>query len=314
MDIELFISEIQSRPAIWNSKSDSYSNRGEKVKAWEEICELFVGDFSNKTAKEKNIEVTKLQRKWKSLRDSFNRENAKNKNVASGSAATSSKQYIYFNHLSFLNSLKEVRPPTDVTNATNDAETSRPKINRNINIKRAEKTENEILRTLSENLKRKHDQSDQNDPDKQFLMSLLPHVKKIDENCKLDFQSEILQLIRKYTHNQNYETYSAQYYGYSSGNANIHSTQKASTSAQPSPLHSHYSDKSMLDMSYSTQNASTSIPSSPIIQPESYSTQNASTSIASSPIIQPSPTHSYYSDQSMDNSSVIEDMFRDDDE
>lgn len=46
----------------------------------------------------------------------------------------------------------------------------------------------------------------------------------------------------------------------------------------------------------------------------SYSTQNASTSIPSSPIIQPSPTHSYYSDQSMDKSSVIEDMFRDDDE
>ncbi|VVC90386.1 unnamed protein product, partial [Leptidea sinapis] len=36
--------------------------------------------------------LIKLQRKWKSLRDSFNRENAKNKNVASGSAATSSKQ------------------------------------------------------------------------------------------------------------------------------------------------------------------------------------------------------------------------------
>ncbi|CAK1592259.1 unnamed protein product [Parnassius mnemosyne] len=128
--------------------------------------------------------VTKLQRKWKSLRDSFNRENAKNKNVASGSAATSSKQYIYFNHLSFLNDLKEVRPPTDVTSecATNDAETPRPKINRNINIKRAEKSENEILRTLSENLKRKHDQiSDQNDPDKQFLMSLLPHVVALFE-------------------------------------------------------------------------------------------------------------------------------------
>ncbi|CAG9127048.1 unnamed protein product [Plutella xylostella] len=40
----------------------------------------------------------------------------------------------------------------------------------------AEKSEDEILRTLSENLKRKHDQiSDQDDPDKQFLMSLLPH-------------------------------------------------------------------------------------------------------------------------------------------
>ncbi|KAL4714236.1 hypothetical protein ACJJTC_009588 [Scirpophaga incertulas] len=257
MDMELFILEIQSRPAIWDLKSDSYNNKGEKVKAWEEICELFVGNFWNKTAKEKNIEVTKLQRKWKSLRDSFNREKAKKKNVASGSAATSSKEYIYFNQLSFLNSLKEVSPPTDVTSegATNDAERPHPKINRNINIKRAEKSENDILRTLSEKLKRKHDQiSDQHDPDKQFLMSLLPHVKKIDENCKLDFQSEILQLIKRYTRTQSYETYSA------------------------------------------------------------HSTQNASTSIQSSPIIHPSPTHSYYSDQSMDNSSVIEDMFRDDDE
>lgn len=188
-----------------------------------------------------------------------------------------------------------MRPLTDVTNATDDAETSRPKINRNINMKRAEKSENEILKTLSENLKRKYDQiSDQNDPDKQFLMSLLPHVKKIDENCKLDFQSEILQLIRKYTHNQNYETHSAQYHGHSSRNANILSTQKATTSVQRSPLNSHYSEKSMLDMSFSTQNASTSIPSSPIIQP--------------------SPPHSYYSEQCMDNSSVIENMFRDDDE
>lgn len=195
-----------------------------------------------------------------------------------------------------MNSLKEVRPPTDVASESesNDAETPRPTIKRNINIKRTEKSENEILRTLSENFKRKHDQiSDQNDPDKQFLLSLLPHVKKIDENCKLDFQYEILQLIRKYSHKENYETYSAQCYGYSSGNANIHSTQKASTSAQPSSLHSYYSDKCIVDISYSTQNTSTSIPSSPIIQP--------------------SPTHSYSSDKSMDNSSIIEYMFRDDD-
>lgn len=156
-----------------------------------------------------------------------------------------------------------MRPTTDFApeGEINNAETPRPQRNRN-NIKRsAEKTKNEILKTLSENLK--HDTIDL---DRQFLMSLLPHVKKIDERCKLDFQSDILQLIKKYTHNQNYETYSAQYYGYSFGNANIFTTQISTTSIQPSP------------------------------------------------VIQPSPTHSYYSDQSMDNSSIIADMFRDDDE
>lgn len=41
MDIELFITEIQSRPAFWDLRSESYSNWGEKLKAWEEISQLF---------------------------------------------------------------------------------------------------------------------------------------------------------------------------------------------------------------------------------------------------------------------------------
>lgn len=41
MDIELFIAEIQSRPAFWDLRSESYSNWGEKLKAWEEISQLF---------------------------------------------------------------------------------------------------------------------------------------------------------------------------------------------------------------------------------------------------------------------------------
>lgn len=54
MDIELFISEIENRPAIWDMRSDVYSNRTEKTKAWEEICTKFCPDFEKKDRKEKN--------------------------------------------------------------------------------------------------------------------------------------------------------------------------------------------------------------------------------------------------------------------
>lgn len=54
IDTELFISEIQSRYVIWDQKSREFSDRNLKKKAWEEICNLFIQGFTEKTAKEKN--------------------------------------------------------------------------------------------------------------------------------------------------------------------------------------------------------------------------------------------------------------------
>ncbi|XP_026727727.1 uncharacterized protein LOC113493894, partial [Trichoplusia ni] len=106
MDVDTFISVIHARPAIWDLHSDLYSNRNEKIKAWEEICYLFINNFKDKNRKEKSTAViaATLQRKWKSLRDSFNREIGKQNK--SGSGASGRKEYIYFKQLSFLKRLK----------------------------------------------------------------------------------------------------------------------------------------------------------------------------------------------------------------
>lgn len=50
--IEEFIDEVESRPTIWDSRSDKYSNKIEKKKAWAEICNKFIENFTNKTASE----------------------------------------------------------------------------------------------------------------------------------------------------------------------------------------------------------------------------------------------------------------------
>ncbi|GBP79383.1 hypothetical protein EVAR_61807_1 [Eumeta japonica] len=43
MDIDTFISEIHSRPVIWDLHSDLYSNVNENVKAWEKTAQLKAG-------------------------------------------------------------------------------------------------------------------------------------------------------------------------------------------------------------------------------------------------------------------------------
>ncbi|XP_047100334.1 uncharacterized protein LOC124718765 [Schistocerca piceifrons] len=102
INTEDFISEVESRPIIWDMKSDDYSNKVMKMKAWQEIITKFVPDFDEKSIDERNKIGTILQRKWKSLRASYTRGLLRQKTEKSGYAATGRKKYIYFDPLRFL--------------------------------------------------------------------------------------------------------------------------------------------------------------------------------------------------------------------
>lgn len=54
-DTELFIATIQSRPVLWDTRIPEYSNKIPKIKAWEEICDMFYLNFNEKTNTEKNL-------------------------------------------------------------------------------------------------------------------------------------------------------------------------------------------------------------------------------------------------------------------
>lgn len=55
-DTDKFICEIQQHPSICDTSSKSYSNRIQKAKDWHEICLLFVPNFEQLEAKDKNNE------------------------------------------------------------------------------------------------------------------------------------------------------------------------------------------------------------------------------------------------------------------
>ncbi|XP_049947346.1 uncharacterized protein LOC126455625 [Schistocerca serialis cubense] len=83
-------------------KSNDYSNKVMKMKAWQEIITKFVHDFDDKSIDERNKIGTILQRKWKTLAASYTRGSLRQKTEKSGSAATGRKKYIYFDQLRFL--------------------------------------------------------------------------------------------------------------------------------------------------------------------------------------------------------------------
>lgn len=170
-----------------------------------------------------------LQRRWKSLRDSFRRELAKVKKAKSGSAAeTGRKEYIYFKQLSFLLPICETKSqeeeatqgPVEERNTEDENQLPDPPPPAHQKTKRKTPTSEEqllfqtmvknkkrktpaseeqlLFQTLVKNLERKANEKEPDDPDKHFLLGLLPHFKSLPEDSKLEVKGEIINILKRY--------------------------------------------------------------------------------------------------------------------
>ncbi|CAK1592493.1 unnamed protein product [Parnassius mnemosyne] len=99
-DTDLFIDEIQKRPAIWDMQSPDYKNKILKKRNWEEIVEIF-SDCEDNLEKKKLLGGT-LMKKWKSIRDNYLRESKRQKKLPSGSGSSKHTPYVYYRKLQFL--------------------------------------------------------------------------------------------------------------------------------------------------------------------------------------------------------------------
>ncbi|XP_041968583.1 uncharacterized protein LOC121740387 [Aricia agestis] len=235
-DTDRFITEINNRPATWNSLLPEYSNKVLKRNAWDELCHIFYDNFNEKTSKEKNLAVIELQRKWKSIKDAYKRDKAKNNNCSSGSGAKPRRPYIYSNLLTFLDPLYEIRSPSQNDDAAlrnnQDCDFQKPH-----SPKKSKKTpkhedpQDKLYEALTANLKQSKEANNtilSENPDKLFLVSLAKDFSAIKEEFKLEAKADMINLIRKYknmgqssrTLNENRYQGAFQYehqYGYQSG-------------------------------------------------------------------------------------------------
>ncbi|XP_050304654.1 uncharacterized protein LOC126742131 [Anthonomus grandis grandis] len=217
IDVELFITEVEERPALYNTKQKEYSDKNLKKKLWTELCEKFIENWNELGDKEKNEKGNELQKRWKNLRTCFKREYDAQKNIASGSGAKKRRKYLYFEQLLFLrdsiesrisyNSLEQGTDDVEDNTETREEESeaseatqlrtgaktdhSRKKIYQK---KTHQKTYEESLLQI---LREKKDTENEIDEDKYFLLSLLPSLKKFNEDQKFIARTEILNVIRR---------------------------------------------------------------------------------------------------------------------
>lgn len=161
-----------------------------------------------------------LQRKRKSLRNSFSREQAKRKTLKSRSRRTSWKTYIYYDQLSFLSSCAANKPTASNLSPLHDFadENNFAEINNDINesmsirqvsenvlghkhAKRQKTVENQLKNEFFNSVKKSLEEREyrekvyMEDPDRLFMLLLFDDLKQVPAHLKISVKSNIMQAI-----------------------------------------------------------------------------------------------------------------------
>ncbi|CAH2102794.1 unnamed protein product [Euphydryas editha] len=169
-DIFTLIELVESKPCLWDKTINAYKNKIMRSNAWREICLFFEPEFEGFDDKKKDeIQDSTISNIENYSQDSDNESR-------SGTSAS-------------------LKPSQDSDNET----TSRIRhtsLNQNSK-KRLNPVDVEILKALQSHEPRQDEFKD--DDDKAFLMSILPSIKRISEDDRLEFRIDVMQLLRKYT-------------------------------------------------------------------------------------------------------------------
>lgn len=206
VDAEMLISEIERRPCLWDIRTPEYSHKAKKQRAWCEVSNALATNYDRATFQERREIEQELIRKWKGIRSSFSRELQKRKTMPAGSpAAAQRKAYVYFDQLQFLlpiatNKRSATLPETegDFCSVELEEMTTMEELRRgDPSKKRMKKEEGPFIESVTSmsSMDKGHEKEDE---DRYFFLSLIPEVKKVDADRRMDCKLEIMSVIRRY--------------------------------------------------------------------------------------------------------------------
>ncbi|KAL0818546.1 hypothetical protein ABMA28_008985 [Loxostege sticticalis] len=211
------IEEIQKRPALY--KSDQPAEREEKLALWKEVGAAIFSDWETYNKATAYDKVLQLQRKWRSLRDAYNRELRSRRT----GIRTNRKVYKYFKKMSFLGgftgTLSEDENVADVTEthsttADDDLSVSDAAIVKSlavrepkVKVKKQRKKQRKRRSTIDSDpppeevempmfsLEVANDS--ENDSDRLFLLSFLPEMRQLPLNLKMWVRAQIASVMQE---------------------------------------------------------------------------------------------------------------------
>ncbi|RZC40737.1 uncharacterized protein BDFB_004026 [Asbolus verrucosus] len=231
MNTRLFINEIKNRRALWDQSDQNYHNKKVLHDQWLEVATIF------------DIEVSTAKQKWKNLRDTFRVELKKNRkySVSETPETLNKSQWSYYEDMLFIKDILKTRKLRDLLEPgmsnpdefmdgsgetikiepdmsfspirlTENAEENKPTFE-NISplqpqIQDIDTTNNYPYRR---GLKRRFDEEDiktenndeGQDDDLLFFRSVLPFVKRLDQDKKLLFRMNVQQILYNHLYNNN---------------------------------------------------------------------------------------------------------------
>ncbi|KAJ8729645.1 hypothetical protein PYW08_001226 [Mythimna loreyi] len=229
-DPERLIEEVKKRPGIWDYQDAEYRAKNMRCKLWNEVVtELMNSDVKVSKSEMRELEI-QLQKKWKSLRDCFQKYMS-NPN-------RTKRPYIYWKHLQFLLKDQETNRKDD-GEATSESDEDKPikkkrvwRYKKKLKLVKDEVTseeDNDTTFDVTLDDSRDYNSVDtpeparpakmpklnkppvdefafanvdapvkpeSDDPDRMFLLSLLPHFKSVPEELRLNVKMELMQVLQ----------------------------------------------------------------------------------------------------------------------
>ncbi|CAI6363860.1 unnamed protein product [Macrosiphum euphorbiae] len=157
-------------------------------------------------------------RKWKNLKDTFKKE--VHKYEKSGSAMTKKAKYCYFDNLSFLqpnfdgrstsgnmahendNSAEEINIVDNLDSPTASDQAMSPSVPNTVP-KQSKKKLSVFQEHVLNAIEKRTNKEEVFDGNKHFLLFLLPAMKSMDDQNNIKFRIDVMQLLQKYTTNDN---------------------------------------------------------------------------------------------------------------
>ncbi|CAH2066110.1 unnamed protein product, partial [Iphiclides podalirius] len=237
-DPERLIEEVRKRPGIWDFEDVAYRTKTMRQKLWTDVVnELMEADVKVTKSEMRELEL-QLQKKWKSIRDCFQKY-VMNPN-------RSKRPYIYSKKLQFLlknqdasdnhgastesdgekkSSIWRTKRKLKINKDSSDEDNDNDNDNFNFNDDSKSNCSNEVAdnnetRTPAKQPKLHSavavdefafanvDVQGANEPedcDKLFLLSLLPHLKSIPEEHRLNVKMEMMHVLRNANFNTSVE-------------------------------------------------------------------------------------------------------------
>ncbi|XP_050671788.1 uncharacterized protein LOC126970108 [Leptidea sinapis] len=204
-DVIQLIQSVRERPCLWDKTQDTYKDRFERRTAWQEVFATLDEGYNDMTLEDKRLMGEQVLYKWTNIRDTFMKS-------LKAKLGRPRRKYVFHKYLKFLIDKSddniesgeetyckvEKETPKEKKRSKKTREIKKPKV--------FDCTESQDSGTDLLNINEIDEVSDPRlmNEDEAFFASLLPTIVKYNEDEKLEFRIEVLNVMRNIKEKKNW--------------------------------------------------------------------------------------------------------------